>query len=353
VLFSPGGAVLDIRPWGPTQTHTHMTLPNPLQGESQEGSGAGQVGVAMQGSLQALGFRSRATTEAERRERLEGWALYEDVPSTRRPLAAGRLAGDSSVVDDDYRAVVARFDATLARMIIAAADNLFKDGPEPAAAAIQKALDAYQSQAGDVPELEGAQFAEWLSNRPAEEDPEVAGPDAQVYLASLRSFLEGLEGIGLTDKELTSVKTATLSGIVAGLSFANRPLTLGQLETLARNVEPKARPEVIVPPEPEVEPEVEAEPELEVEQQPEPEVDIQEPEADWKTLSIDDLRQRIKEDAEILTKLATQIRGLKVLLAKEKDAQAQAKLWETLKKTQAGYDRGMARLTDMVKKINP
>ena len=182
----------------------------------------------------------------------------------------------------------------------------------------------------------------------------MAGPDAHTYLRRLQAFLEEIEGMGLTDRELAAVKMASLSDVLTGLRFRRRQLTLDELEAAAKNVPPKAG--VIEPDQPEAVQDEEPEPGDAEEPKPDegekPDtVEAPGPEADWQKLSIEELDKRIKEDAKILTKLETQIRDLKVQLAKENDVQARTKLWQTLEQTEAGYARGMAKLRELVDKL--
>ncbi len=209
---------LDLRSSGPTNTNIADTIAGAIPRESRQND-VGEditIGQAEFEQIKQLGIVPRNPTAGELVELLTGSATYDDFPRTSPPAA------------EDYTTVVNRLPSESVSVLLAAYDDVFNkplldDNGKPVLDDKGKAKRVSRSQ-----EIQDAllaslrRYREAMKQRSGEVDPSAfrafleqneSEAESLGYIRQLATFLNKLDRVGLTARELTQSKAIILNPV--------------------------------------------------------------------------------------------------------------------------------------------
>ena len=221
LINGSGGGVfrtLDLRASGPTNTNIASTIAGAIQRETRQND-VGQSTTLAQAQFEQvkqLGIVPRNPTAGELVELLTGSATYDDFPRTLLPAA------------EDYTTVVNRLPSDRVEALLASYDVVFntvQKGEDGKPVLDEKGVPRRVSRTQEIQDSLLAsvrRFREASKVKASEVDPsafraflEQSPDEAQSlgYVRQLGEFLDQLERVGLTARELQQSKAIILNPV--------------------------------------------------------------------------------------------------------------------------------------------
>lgn len=220
---------LDLQAEGPTDADLATSLAGAIPRESRLGDVGTDMTIAQAqiDQLKNLGVFAREPREQELLSLLQGSATYDDVPRRAQPVAS------------DYTTVVNRLPSAQVDAMLIAYDELFNKpkldeagnpvlGPDGRALRVNRSAEIQESlfqsvrrfraakagpaaAEGEAPRAAAGPFDPIAFRAYLEQNPEEA--QSLSYIRQVGAFLDQLEQLGLTPRELNQSKAAILTGL--------------------------------------------------------------------------------------------------------------------------------------------
>jgi trimeric autotransporter adhesin len=209
---------LDLRSTGPTNTNISDTIAGAIPRESRQND-VGEtttVGQAEFDQIKQLGIVPRNPTAGELVELLTGSATYDDFPRRSPPTAEDYTTVVNRLPSDSVTVLLTAYDSVFNKPLLDDAGKPVKDDKgkvrrvsrsqdiqDALLASVRRFREASKSRSGDI---DPSAFRAFLEQNP--EEAESLG-----YIRQLADFLNKLDRVGLTARELTQSKAIILNPV--------------------------------------------------------------------------------------------------------------------------------------------